>query len=139
MDEYSLASFGMVADPLGNYDCAPTVTAGVGFFHLWPGHYPTQKQDSTTHFKLGASQMPLGCRSGAKSLGEVRKIALAWWSPKIFVSNQRDTRVTHSCTLACSTLSSLCLLYSVDSHTAAQVDLNCLHVTCISRLDCQKI
>jgi len=129
----------MVADPLGNHDCAPTVAAGVGLFHFGPGHYPTQKQDSTTHFELGASQMPMGCWSGGKSLGKARNIALAWWSPKIFDSNQRDTRVKHSFTLAYSNPSSLCLLSSLDRHTAVQVDWNCLYVTWISRLDCQKI
>ena len=83
----------MVTDPPRNHDCAPAVAAGVGFFHLGPGHYSAQKQDSTTAFELGAVQMSLGCRSGGKSLGKARKIALAWWSPKISVSNQRDTRV----------------------------------------------
>ena len=113
MDEYSLASFRMVADPLGNHDCTPTVAAGAGFFYLGPGYYPAQKQNSTTYFKLGASQMPLGCWSSAESLGKARNIALAWWSPKIFDSNQRDTRVNHSFTLAYSNPSSLCLHWIV--------------------------
>ncbi len=50
LDKHSLASFGMVADPPRNHDCAPAVAPGAGFFHLGPGHYPAQKQDSTTSF-----------------------------------------------------------------------------------------